>query len=172
MKKVLVLLMISLIASAASAATSLTWVDSEGADITSVDVNLSGTVTVYLSADNNAAYDTKWVGVDYVSGTSAAELTGISMVSGRAGQDGSGSMSSYVGWATVEAADLSEPFDSIIAGIQWAVTITGRNNGSIDMDSDIYEQGDGVNDILTVNVPEPMTMILLGLGGLLLKRRK
>ena len=69
---------------------------------------------------------------------------------------------------TVRAADLSPP-SAIQSGDQYDVTIQGYVTGTFGLDSDDY----GTNDILEVTVlPEPMTVALLGLGGLFLLRRR
>jgi hypothetical protein len=155
-----------------SANAALTWVDASGTGISSVGVVAGDTVTVYLSSSDTVAYDPKWVGEDYVAGD-AAVITGVTEVLNNAGDDGEvvDHTAVYPGWFDVSAADLSDPFDSIVAGKQWEVVISGLVLGSVDLSSDVY----GTDDILTVNVtavPEPVSIALLGLGGLLLRRRK
>jgi hypothetical protein len=156
MKKVLILLMVLGFSSLASA-TTLTW------DLDSVDVSVDGIVNVTISADDNLSYDPKWVGA---SGSTIAEVIAIS-ARPAAGTDAAifDDRATYPGWWRVQAADTTgTPGDTIQSGIQWDVTIKGLAIGS----DTLYADGDS----LTVVVPEPITIALLGLGGLLLRRRK
>ncbi len=159
MKKVLVLMLVLGIASLANATTLLTW----SAD--SVLMNVGGSVTVQLVASDNQPYDPMWVGVD---ASLVAEITSITKLA--AASDGVvvDETGSYPGWWTVEAF-TNGSVNLVLAGDQFDVAISGLALGTYVIGSDAY----GTSDLLTINVvPEPATMALLGLGGLLLRRRK
>jgi hypothetical protein len=66
----------------------------------------------------------------------------------------------------ISGLDLSPPLDSIVAGIQFDVQTTD-GEGQIQL---MNEGLDTVLDTMTV-IPEPATMLLIGLGGLFLRRR-
>jgi len=66
----------------------------------------------------------------------------------------------------ISANDLSPPLDSIVAGIQFNMSTTGM--GQIQL---LSEDLGTIEDTITI-VPEPASMLLLGLGGLLLRRRR
>ena len=163
MKKILVLLLVLCVASMANA-TTLSWSQS------SIDITIGTTAVVQLIADDAQGFNEKWVGNN---ASSTANITGVAALAA-AGLDAVvvESPLSYVGWWTVVSQDMVAPFDSVAAGNQYNVTITASALGTITFDSDY---GTGGNDVLTVNVvpvPEPMTIALLGLGGLFLRRRK
>lgn len=169
MKKLLVVFLILCVASAANAA--LTWVDASMNDLTSIDIVESGSVTVYLKSDTANLSMVNWVAP---SDTGVARVTGGSDLT--AAGDGATyavDPSGYIGWARGESLPGGDA-TSIKAGLWYELVITayGTDGESMTMGSDYYAAG-GSNDVLTVNIiPEPMTVALLGLGGLFLRRRK
>jgi len=66
----------------------------------------------------------------------------------------------------ISALDMSPPLDSIVAGIQFNVNTTGFGQVQV-----LTEDLGTVLDTVTV-IPEPATMLLIGLGGLFLRRRR
>ena len=94
-----------------------------------------------------------------------------------AGQDASvvsyGDGMGYFNVYAIETLDMSEPFDSILMGNQFqiAVTYTGAAVGE---DLTVLLMGPDLStlDSTTFQIPEPMTIALLGLGGLALLRRR
>lgn len=163
MKKVLILLMVLGISSLANAATVLTW------SVDGVTLDIDETVNVTLDADNNSTYLLKWVG--NTAGTIASILDIVAKDA--AGEDSvvqDPATTEYPGWWKVSAADMTATVgDTIQSGPQYDVTIKGLAEGTYSLASDNY----GTNDTLEITViPEPITIALLGLGGLLLRRRK
>jgi hypothetical protein len=146
------------IASAADAA--LTW------SVDEVTVGIGETVVVQLISDSDQPYTSVWVGA---GPSPVAEITGITALPGAA--DGCAVvLLSYPGWWLVEAIDVHPPFD-ITPGPHFDVTIKGLSLGTYTVSSDFFNTV-GPNDTLLINVPEPMTVALLGLGGLFLLRRR
>jgi hypothetical protein len=174
MKKFLVLLMI--IGFVASANAALVWTDAAGdAIVGDLEVGLGSTVTVYLTSTQQGGYNLAWVGND----PGAAEVTDIVVAGdllaqgltngyGDKGTIDNPTTTGYPGWWGVSASDTTT---MPVAGIHYAVDITGMSVGEIGLDSDSYESW-GDNDVLNVVVPEPITIALMGLGGLFLRRRK
>ena len=72
------------------------------------------------------------------------------------------------------AADMTEPFDSIQAGVWFEFTVYGAAVG------DVYTVDLYASDFATILdtgyvycvIPEPMTIAMLGLGALFLLRRR
>ena len=71
------------------------------------------------------------------------------------------------------AADMTEPFDSIQPGVWFEFTVYGAAVGDV-YTVDLYaEDWATILDTGTITVvPEPMTIAMLGLGGLFLLRRR
>ncbi|MBN1765957.1 MAG: PEP-CTERM sorting domain-containing protein [Sedimentisphaerales bacterium] len=168
MKKLLAILLVLGMASMASAALSLS--------SSSVDILAGGTATVYVVSD---AADV-WEG--YIGGSSAVDGGGATAFTvtalAPAGPDGYATADpyGYAGYYAVGALDFN-PEDTI--------TVTSGNQFQIDAsdadltsgssyDINVYaDDWATVIDTVTINIiPEPMTLSLLGLGGLLLRRRR
>jgi len=162
MKKLLILALVLGMTSAASAALSL-----GGVINGTIDLDTTGIVTV-ISDDTEPwaafiTYDPTVVGVSGVVATSLA------------GQDSEviPDPSGWVGNYKMEAKDMSEPFDSVQPGVQFEISVYGAAFNDV-YTIDLYA-ADWVTILesgtVTV-IPEPMTIALLGLGGLFLLRRR
>ncbi|HUS73691.1 MAG TPA: PEP-CTERM sorting domain-containing protein [Sedimentisphaerales bacterium] len=167
MKKLLILMLVLGMTSAANAV--LTW----SADEVTIDLT-SPTAVLQIISSTALAYPggPAWVGAEP---STVAEIASIVALSG-AGEDAEladPATSGYPGWWTISAKDVTgTPGDTIVAGSQWDVTITGLMEGVYVISADSYGSA-GSDDLLTITVvPEPMTIALLGLGGLFLLRRR
>jgi len=79
----------------------------------------------------------------------------------------------WVGYYEIQAADMSEPYDSVQPGIQFNISVIGATEGDVYTITLLAGDWATVLDTGTVTViPEPMTIALLGLGGLFLLRRR
>jgi hypothetical protein len=166
MKKLLILMLVLGMTSAASAA--LTW----SADPITVGVGDTIAVTIDSSDALPYAGGPAWVGADPSAVASIASIVQLAA----AGEDAvvdDPTATGWPGWWTINALDTTgTPGDTMAAGPQWTVTISGDSVGTYVISSDSYGSA-GADDLLTINVvPEPMTIALLGLGGLFLLRRR
>ena len=173
MKKFVIVMLVLGIASFASA--GLTWTDGGGVDISTITLTSeSDTAVVYISSDSTLA---GWFSAT-IADTSVAEFTAAT---GTANLGGEGSASLYfhpgMGQYNVygRAYDVEAP-STIGPGLWVEVTIHATNG---DLGTTTAETiGVGSlhflpSDTLIINhIPEPATIALLGLGGLLLRRRK
>jgi hypothetical protein len=166
MKKLLILMLVLGMTSTASAA--LTWSTS------ALTMNPTDVVTVQIHGSTDLPYPggPAWVGNDPSPG-GVASITSISALA-NAGGDAEVSdptATGWPGWWTINALDVTAPF-TIAPGAQWDVVITAAAAGTYVIGTDSYGS-DGADDLLTITVvPEPMTIALLGLGGLFLMRRR
>jgi len=162
MKKLLILMLVLGMTSAASAALSL-----GGVINGEILPGETGIVTVISDDTSNwmafIGYDHTVVGVTGIVATSNAGSDSYVI------PDPGG----WVGYYEISAGDMSPPYDSEVAGVQFEISVYGA---AVD---DVYtiERWDAAFETVlesgTVTViPEPMTIALLGLGGLFLLRRR
>jgi hypothetical protein len=157
MKKVLVLTLVLGLAGIANATLSLV------PDAASIVIGDS--VTISVVSDTDASYGAWLDPADNGVGT-----FGDLMILSGAGVDASKDFS-YAPWWGFEAKSFN-PAAPIVAGSHFTIDFTGTAEGVATLT--LYEF-DGVTPIQAVDItvtPEPMTLGLLGLGGLFLRRRK
>ena len=172
MKKFVVLMLVLSLASFASA--GLTWTDGAGAEVDTITLtSQSDTAVVYLSSDTT---NPGWFS-GTIADTSVAEFTAVT---GYAALGGEGYASLYtkggVNYVYGYVKDTSSPF-TVDTGLWVQVTIHATGEGPGTTTADPMGNGGtpniGPGSLLTIkHIPEPMTICLLGLGGLLLRRKK
>jgi hypothetical protein len=159
----LVLIMVLTLATSAQAALSLS--------LSASTVIVGSEVTVSIASDSSA----NWMGnfilsEDIVNWTDpiSASLNGVTILPA-AGVGAAATPIGNVGY------HLSTGFYGISGGVQFIVNIKCTAIGMIYIDlQDDSAYGEMANGPLALNcgVPEPMTIALLGLGGLFLSRRR
>jgi hypothetical protein len=165
MRKLLILMLVLGMAPMACATVSLV--------STAATVGESGTVTIQVSSDWASL---AWTG--YLGYTHAGAALTSAWANTIAGKDGYvfPSPAGYAGYYQLVAADLAAEPVTIQAGIQFEGILQGITGSAEGIDYDFYLYNGSwtaVIDTFTLTViPEPITLALLGLGGLLLRRRK
>ena len=160
MKKLFVLTLVLGLASGATAAITL-------ANKPAEPINVGETVTIGVQNSQNGAYS-GWL---FVTDSSVADYENVAFTS--AG-DPSGASTlteypEYPGW--IEFTVASIPPIQVAAGEHIQVELIGAAEGTMRLE--VYDtSGEVLLDSAEVTVvPEPMTIALLGLGGLFLRRR-
>ena len=193
MKKLLILMLVLGMASLANATVTYQYRDAAGTTpISVVNVSISTNFTVVVSglaADmglTGGVYDNN----DWFNPGGLVDFTGYAIVpnSGTGSLDGTspraGNLANITHFGTMdgytftiddlEDADATNDPESGDFFVFDLSVLGGATSGSFTIDildsgnNDIGDVGGGTMDI----VPEPMTIALLGLGGLLLRRRK
>jgi len=173
MKKLLILMLVLGLASAASAAHSL-------GGATTISNTGDTTAIVTISADSTAAITSV---VEDSEGADGMPTTGVTTIASVTKTDAAGEQATVTAYGsldyafTVSAKDTTEPFDSVATGVQFNVNLDIAGLGlAVDDTFVIYLYNEAYTSTFashTVTVtPEPMTIALLGLGGLFLRRRK
>lgn len=157
MKKVLVLTLVLGLVGIANATVSL--VPAAGT------INVGDTITISVVSDSTDAYG-GWLELTDNGIGSFGDL----VILPKAGVDAAKDFT-FAPWWSFEAKSFN-PAAPIVAGDHFTIDFTGTAEGAASLT--LYEF-DGATVIQTVGidvVPEPMTLGLLGLGGLFLRRRK
>ena len=173
MKKLLVLVMVLGMASAANAALQLYIGDSPvGATL---DVLDGATQTIQVYSNDATSYGAYFVLDD--PGSDGALSNPVSLPA--AGDMGGLTAYSYAGWGIgYTATTAASPTGTITAGVQheadWVTTsLSVGDTATVSLyDSRVSYYVPVDTLVMTVIVPEPMTIALLGLGGLFLVRRR
>ena len=169
MKKLLVLLMVLGLATSAQAALTLT--------LSATSVLTGDTVTVGVSSDDGTQWTNMFVlSEDTMMWTDpvAASYVLPWTIDASAGDSGSANVQSgYPAAYLLQAAGTTTP---AYAGTQFSINISGTQVGTIyiSLQDPTYQTEVTTNGspLALEVVPEPMTIALLGLGGLFLRRRK
>jgi len=166
MKKVLVLMLVLGIASGANAALSITTQDSGAFEI------VKDTTATFNIANSEGTNYTTWI--ELVG--DAASYSGDPTFTAAGNPNGDSVVNyypDYAGWYEINVTSFN-PDNPIVAGDQIAVALLGQTVGTVTLN--VYAS-DGATllatqDIQVIPVPEPLTIALMGLGGLFLRRRK
>jgi hypothetical protein len=163
MKKVLALLLVLGWASGASAA--LTFVD-----VPTDPINIGESIAITLNNSEDGSYG-GWL---EITDQAVGDYDGDPVFTTTGDPAGGSSLTTYVeypGWYEFSVAS-TDPANPIVAGDHLVINIAGLSEGTTTLN--LYAS-DGTTLLESASitvVPEPMTIALLGLGGLFLRRRK
>jgi hypothetical protein len=169
MKKLLVLLLVFGLASAANAAIVSLSVDGVNPSDGTEDIDVASPTIVLSVLDDTDTH----VWLMEVTVLKADATLGTPTPTVKAGGMASWNDWSDATWWIYELSTAGSPPDTPLAGQQWYMNLTSLKGLGETFTVNIGEYGMPVaHSIEFTMVPEPMTVALLGLGGLLLLRRR
>lgn len=170
MKKLLVLMMVLGLASTANAALTSIEIYADGSAAGStIEVVTSGSITLQIYSSND---DSGLAYLDiYDNGLYTYTAPTFTTNAGDSG--GAVDTGTYEGYNSLEVTVSATTSGTITPGVMMEVVVTaGTGTGSVGIRL-VEGAGYTTVDTTTLNiVPEPVTIALLGLGGLFLRRRK
>lgn len=172
MKRTILVTLILTIASIAYAASLELSVDGQidgPENVTEVTVAPSGTITIDVWANTGGGANIFWLGIEPVGGT-GEWLPETAQVFSEA--PGNYVVEAYDSMWWLSRIEEPDPTDLGDEGKWYEIDFHCLGEGDVNIV--LYNEGfDTVWDTILVHqeIPEPMTMSLLGLGGLLLRRR-
>jgi hypothetical protein len=165
MRKLFLLFLVLGLASAANA----TIIKVDGLEGESFEVDVQATITV-VSEDTSS-----WLGYLIIEEGGAGSLENVAVLDA-AGDLGAAAPYTEAGWGTgfELSASMGPAGDPpIAAGTQFSLNYVGEVGDTATIS--LFVDPEFTTPVASVNitvVPEPMTIILLGLGGLFLRRRR
>ncbi len=183
MKKLLIFMLVLGMASAASALTVNLSLDGSTAAPVSVNVTPGSTTTIYIISDTSGASGDYWTYLEWnlpSAGSMGVTFGGLPNADIFAAAGNTASITDWSGAIVDVEFNAADSGGNVAAGthFKFDMTIGGgaATDGSDDFNIWTTKPNDGsypVDDVLTINIiPEPMTIALLGLGGLFLRRRR
>jgi len=163
MRKLVVFMLVLGLASGASAALTLV-----GAPTDPIDIGQS--ISILVNNSEDGAYS-GWL---EVVDQTVADYDGDPVFTAAGDPDGNSALETFVeypGWYQFTVASFT-PTSPVLAGDHIEVSLLGISEGTTVLN--LYAS-DGVEVLDTAQItviPEPMTIALLGLGGLFLRRRR
>jgi hypothetical protein len=170
MKKLLIFILVLGLSSLANATMTNIEISIDGATVgASYDVLTGDTISVEMYS-NNEDPGSGYLGLE----DNALYTLTNQAVTTNAGDQGGYTSYSYYGYTEIMVVVSKTASGTITPGVMFMVDFNaGSSTGTVDVYLASDESGYPTVDTLTINIiPEPMTIALLGLGGLFLRRRR